>query len=307
MHVDEIALNFTPSSLMVLNIILGIVMFGVAVDLKIGDFRSVLDLPRSALIGLTSQFLFLPALTFLLALLVAPTPSMALGMILVAACPGGNMSNFYTHLGKGNTPLSISMSAISTAAAIFMTPLNLAFWGSLHPEASAILREVAVDPAQMMVIIFLLLGLPLSLGLLVSHRLPRVAGKLKRPMRYFSITIFGLFIVLALAANFEHFINHIGAVFLVVLLHNGIALLLGYYGARAVRLPERDRRAVAIEVGIQNSGLGLVLIFNFFSGLGGMAIVAAWWGVWHLISGLTLALFWSRRAPAGTLLPAAAD
>ncbi|MCB0013711.1 MAG: bile acid:sodium symporter, partial [Anaerolineales bacterium] len=128
MPVDEIALNFTPSSLMVLNIILAIVMFGVALDLKTGDFRAVLDLPRSAIVGLTSQFLILPALTFLLSLLVAPTPSMALGMILVAACPGGNMSNFYTHLGKGNTPLSISMSAVSTAAAIFMTPLNLAFW-----------------------------------------------------------------------------------------------------------------------------------------------------------------------------------
>ena len=307
MPVDEIALNFTPSSLMVLNIILAIVMFGVALDLKTGDFRAVLDLPRSAIVGLTSQFLILPALTFLLSLLVAPTPSMALGMILVAACPGGNMSNFYTHLGKGNTPLSISMSAVSTAAAIFMTPLNLAFWGSLHPEASAILREVAVDPVQMVVIIFLLLGLPLSLGLLVSHQLPHIAAKLKGPMKYFSIAIFGLFIVLALAANFENFITHIGAVFFVVLLHNGIALLLGYYGARALRLPERDRRAVAIEVGIQNSGLGLVLIFNFFNGLGGMAIVAAWWGVWHLISGLTLALFWSRREPAGVPLPAAAD
>ena len=307
MPVDEITLNFTPSSLLLLNVILGIVMFGVALDLKLGDFRAVLDLPRSALVGITSQFFILPALTFLLTLLVAPTPSMALGMILVAACPGGNMSNFYTHLGKGNTPLSISMSAISTAAAIVMTPLNLAFWGSLHPQASGILRAVAVDPVEMVTIIFLLLGLPLSAGLFVSHRLPLVATKLKTPMRYFSIGIFGLFIILALAANLEHFINHIGAVFFVVLLHNGIALLLGYYGGRLLRLPERDRRAVAIEVGIQNSGLGLVLIFNFFDGLGGMAIVAAWWGVWHLISGLTLALIWSRREPAGSILQPAGD
>ena len=268
MNVDEIALNFTPQSLVILNIILGFVMFGIAIDLKVGDFKTLIDLPRSAFIGLLCQFLILPALTFLLALWVAPTPSMALGMILVAACPGGNMSNFYTHLSRGNTPLSIGMSAVSTAAAIIMTPLNLAFWGNLHPEARLILQEVAIDPLEMATIIFLLLGLPLALGLLVSHRLPHIAAKLKQPMRYFSIGIFGLFIILALAGNFENFMTHIGAVFFLVLIHNGVALTLGYFGARAVRLPERDRRAVAIEVGIQNSGLGLILIFDFFSGWG---------------------------------------
>ena len=102
----------------------------------------------------------------------------------------------------------------------------------------------------------------------------------------------------ALAANWRYFLNYVGFVVVAVFLHNGLALVTGYYVARLAGLPERDRRAVSIEVGIQNSALGLVLIFNFFGGLGGMAIVTAWWGIWHIVSGLTVATLWSRRPPA---------
>ena len=120
-------------------------------------------------------------------------------------------------------------------------------------------------------------------------------------MRYFSMGFLVLFVISALAVNFEYFINYVHIVALIVLVHNGLALLGGYFSARMVGLPENDRRAVAIEVGIQNSGLGLILIFNFFDGLGGMAIIAAWWGIWHIISGMFLASFWALRAPEEAL------
>ena len=299
-EIDYIQLNFSTASLMVLNIILGIVMFGVALDMKFSDFRRLLELPKSAMIGLTAQFLLLPAATFLLVSIVQPYPSIALGMLLVASCPGGNISNFFAYLARGNAALSVSLSAISTAFAIVMTPLNFAFWGSQYQPAQQLLQSVAIHPLDMLTTIFLLLGLPMALGLLISHRYPAVANRFKKPMKYFSMAFFLVFVLGALAANFDYFLQYVGIVALVVFLHNALALSIGYLGARAAKLPEADRRAVAIEVGIQNSGLGLILIFDFFSGLGGMAIVTAWWGIWHIISGMSLALFWSKNPPALT-------
>ncbi|MDZ7268904.1 MAG: bile acid:sodium symporter family protein [candidate division KSB1 bacterium] len=295
---DAIPLNFNPATLTLLNVILGVVMFGIALDLQLGDFKLVLQFPRSILIGMLGQFILLPALSFVLVCLLAPAASMALGMLLVAACPGGNLSNFLTYFARGNTPLSVCMTACSTAAALVLTPLNFTFWGSLYPPAHALLRKIALDPVDLMTAVLLLLGLPLALGLLLAYRRPRLATALKRPMKILSLLFFGGFVLAALLANWDNFVNHVGRVAFAVMVQNGLALAGGYAVARAARLPEPDCRAIAIEIGIQNSGLGLLLIFNFFGGLGGMALVAAWWGIWHIISGTTLAWLWSLRPPA---------
>ena len=296
-EMDLVRLNFNPQSLWALNFIIGLVMFGVALDLKVSDFKAVLVMPKPVLIGLTGQFLLLPAFTFLLVLAIRPSPSVALGMMLVAACPGGNISNFLAHYARGNTALSITMTAISTAVAIVMTPLNLSLWGGLNPETAKILRIVALDPLDMLLAVFLLLGLPMAVGMWVGHSFPNFVDKAHKPVKIFSLVVFGLFVIGALAANWRYFLDFVGFVVFAVFLHNGLALLTGYFAARFAGLPERDRRAVSIEVGIQNSALGLILIFNFFDGLGGMAIVTAWWGIWHIISGLTVATLWSRREP----------
>lgn len=298
--IDLIRLNFNPQSLWTLNAIVGFVMFGVALDLRVADFRSTIRSPKAVMIGLVTQFLLLPAATFALVAAIQPGPGVALGMILVAACPGGNISNFIVHYAKGNTALSITMTAVSTAAAIVMTPLNISLWGNILPQTQAILREVALDPAEMLLLVFLLLGLPLAAGMLKAAYFPRLAAVARKPMKIFSLAVFGLFIIGALGANWRHFIDHIGAVAFAVLLHNAVALSTGYGAARLAGLPERDRRAVAIEVGIQNTALGLILIFNFFDGMGGMAIIAAWWGIWHIVSGLAVGTFWARRAPSPT-------
>lgn len=295
--VDTIALNFSPATLTMLNIVLGVVMFGIALDMRVDDFRRIAALPRSAAVGLVCQFLLLPAFTYGLVRLIQPAPSIALGMVLVAACPGGNISNFLAYLAKGNAALSVTMTAISTLLAMFLTPLNFAFWGARVPGTEAIRHAIALNPVDMVVTIFLLLGIPLGAGLYLAHRYPVWAGKAKRPFKIFSMIFFLGFVAAALVGNWTNFVTYINVVFVAVLLHNALGLFLGYTGARLMRLPEADRRAVAIEVGIQNSGLGLILIFNFFGGLGGMAIIAAWWGVWHIISGYSLALYWSRREP----------
>lgn len=297
MPLDALQLNFNEANLLVLNFVLGLIMFGIALDLQLTDFMNIAKFPRAMLAGMLGQFFILPALTFVLVQILKPAPSIALGMFLVAACPGGNVSNFLTHLSRGNTALSISMTAISTVAALLMTPLNFGFWAAQYSGTQQLLTQIALNPWEMCRAILLILGVPLALGLLLARRFPNFAQRARRPLKYFSIIVFVLFIVIAFSANWQNFLTHVRHVALVVCVQNALALAGGYFTAFAMGLKERDRRAVAIEVGIQNSGLGLGLIFNFFGGLGGAALIAAWWGIWHLISGGTLAWFWSRHEP----------
>ncbi len=303
---DAIQLDFEPGKLLALNVILAILMFGVALDLKMDDFRAVARAPRGPLTGIATQLLLLPPATFLLVQLIDPIPSVKLGMMLVAACPGGNVSNFLVWMARGNTALSVSMTAVTSSAAVFTTPFNLAFWASLDPETRALLADVAVDAGDMFATILLLLALPLAAGMLFRSRFPDIAARLQRPLRVTDGAIFLGFIVLAFYSDREYLTAAILPVLGIVIIHNSVALGLGYTVARALHLPTRDRRAVTMEVGIQNSGLGLALIFNFFAGLGGTAIVAAWWGSWHLVGGFALALIWSRLRPdpAGSELAA---
>ncbi|MCO6407669.1 bile acid:sodium symporter family protein [Hoeflea alexandrii] len=293
--IDAIRLNFSPESLMLLNAILAIVMFSIALDLRPSDFRALVRTPKALLTGMVSQFVVLPALTFAMLLATNPQPSIALGLILVAACPGGNISNFITHRAGGNSALSVSMTGVATLAAIIMTPFNVAFWGNLYEPTRAILRQTTLDPVSIAITVFFMLLLPLMLGVLLNVRLPDFAARIRKTMQRISMAIFVSFIVLALAANWAFFLSYAGAVAGLVILHNALALSGGYLSARLAGLSEYDRRAITIETGIQNSGLGLVLIFAFFGGLGGMAVAAAFWGVWHAISGLALAALWSRR------------
>lgn len=295
--IDQVQLNFDPGALAALNWILAIVMFGVALDLRVEDFRRVLRAPWAPGIGLLCQFLLMPAIATGLLMLIQPAPSVALGIILVAACPGGNVSNFFTSLARGNAALSISMSSISTLAAILMTPFNFLFWGSVNPATAPLLRSISLQPSDILLTVLTILVLPTILGMLAAHYKPAIAAKLTRPMRWFSILVLFAFVIGALQANFEHFKTYIGVAFWVVLLVNAVALTTGYALARLARLGEANARAVCFETGIQNSGFGLILCFNFFGGLGGMAIIAAWWGVWHLITGLSLASYWARRLP----------
>jgi BASS family bile acid:Na+ symporter len=265
--------------------------------MKFEDFKGIKAAPLATLIGLLGQFVMLPAVAYLLVLWLEPAPSIALGMMLVAACPGGNISNFLTHFARGNTALSITISAFSTIGSLFFTPFNIAFWGSLHPGTAQILHTVSLSPMEVVLAIVFLLGIPAASGMAVAKHYPRFAERAHKPFKILSLVVFGLFIVGALAANWRYFIDYVGRVVLVVFLMNGLGLLVGYWSARFAGLPEYDRRAVSIEVGIQNSGFGLVLVFDFFQGMGGMAIVAAWWGIWHILSGLTLAALWRRRPP----------
>jgi len=296
--IDSIHLHFNQDDLGVLNFCLALLMFGVALDLKIDDFKRIIDSPRGPLVGLISQFIILPFLTFVMIRIVEPKPSIALGMILVAACPGGNISNSITHLAKGNTALAVSITAIGTMLAIVATPLNFQLYGNLYEPASKILKEVSVDPWEMIKTVVVVAGFPIIIGMLLAHYYSQVAFRISKIMKPLSVIIFAGFVVIALANNFSYFLQYIHYVLILVLVQNAIAMFTGFSMAKLVGLNFRDQKTLAIETGIHNSGLGLVLIFTFFDGLGGMAFVAAWWGIWHIISGVCLASYWAKTATA---------
>ncbi len=303
---DHVRLNFSPSGLFFLNIALAFIMFGVALGIKIEHFEDIVKKPKSAIIGFISQTFLLPALTFLLVLLLNPTPTVALGMILVASCPGGNISNFISSMARANVALSVSLTAISTSAAIFFTPFNFALWGGLYIDfynahgASGLLRPLEIDKMQMFQTVFILLGIPVIVGLFVAKKFPRLTRKIQKPINRGSLLFFIVMVIAMLSANFSQFTSYVHLVIFIVLLHNGLALSTGYFFSKLNNLSQTDQRTISIETGIQNSGLALALMFNpkIFPPemeLGGMAIIAAWWGIWHIISGLTIAFLWSRK------------
>ncbi|RCW74211.1 bile acid:sodium symporter family protein [Pseudorhodoferax soli] len=297
--VDEIRLNFNPASLAVLNAVLAFLMFGIALDTRIADFKRVARMPLAFAVGVGAQFIALPAITYALTRLLGVGPSIALGMILVACCPPGNISNILTHRAGGNVALSVSMTAVSNAIAIVAMPLNFAFWGGLHPTAAALMQSIAIDPLEMGGHILVIIGLPFVLGIWCADRFPRWTERFKKPMRILSFVTLIVFILGAIAGNWRFFLDYVGLVIVAVALHDTLAFATGWLCARAFGLADYDRRALTIEVGIRNAGLGLVLIFSFFGGLGGMAVVAGVWGFWDIIAGLVLASWWGRQPLRG--------
>jgi BASS family bile acid:Na+ symporter len=294
-ELDKVQINFDYNSLWVLNLALAVVMFGVALGITFDDFKQLLKQPKLVLIGVLLQFVLLPLVTFLLVILIKPQPSIALGMFMVAACPGGNISNFMTHLAKGNTALSVSLTAFATFLAMFMMPFNFSFYSELYQPTAQIIKTVELDSFGLVKLVLLILGVPLLFGMLLRHKNAALALKLSKLLKPLSIVVFVVIIVIAFSNNIDVFNNYIHYVFAIGVTHNLIALTLGFLVAKMFRLSFKNQKTLAIETGIQNSGLGLLLIFSFFNGLGGMAILAAFWGIWHIASGLLLAFFWSRK------------
>ncbi len=303
--VDGVRIAFDANSLTVLKIVIGAILFGIALDTKLEDFAAAVRRPGTIAIGVAAQFLVLPAITFVLTLVLNLRGSVALGLILVACCPPGNVSNILTHRSGGDVALSVSMTAVSNVLAIFLMPLNMAFWGGLHPTGKKLLEQIDLSAADMLLEIAFVIGVPFVAGLTIARFWPRVAAVGHRVIGPLSFLALGVIIVLGVAKNWGIFVDYIGVVLLAVLLHDALALLLGWSIARGTRLPLPSTKAMTFEVGIRNAGLGLLLVFTYFDGLGGMALVAAWWGIWDIVAGLVVAQGW-RRSSARAAEPAVA-
>jgi len=293
--IDSLQLPAVENALLPLNISLFVIMFGVALGIKLVDFKRIIAMPKPAILGIISQFILLPLLTFLFVYLWQPIASIGLGMILIAACPGGNISNFITSMAKGNAALSVTLTAFATLSAVILTPFNFQLYGSLF--APGLMQQINVDPIEMFKTVALILAIPLILGMIFNHYFPKVTAAIIKPIQYLSILIFLGIVIMAFVKNWDNFTNYIHLVFILVLLHNLLALTCGFSLAKLFRLNLPDTKTLSIETGIQNSGLALILYFNFFSdsSIGGMGVIAAWWGIWHIISGLTIAALWARK------------
>lgn len=305
---NAVSINFGQGGMTIVNFILAFVMFGVALGIKPQTFKDVFKNPKSVIVGIILQWVGLPAVTFAIALALSPwiTPMIALGMILVASCPGGNISNFISSLSKGNIELSISMTAVTTAFAPLVTPFNFFLWGSLYSQIIAFKSDIptlVIPFFPMLEQILLLLGVPIFLGLLFARYFPNATKKITKPAQVLSILLFIGMVIVSFSQNFQIFLDNIFYVFFIVMLHNASALMTGYFGGRLARVPEADRRSFTVEIGIQNSGLGLILLFNpaifppeiWHGHYGGMLFITAWWGIWHIVSGLSVAYYFRRK------------
>ena len=293
--IDNIKINFNPEQLFILNICLAFIMFGVALDLKLSHFKLLAKEPKAAVVGLTSQLVLLPLLTIALIFIFQPPTSVALGMLLVSVCPGGNVSNFAVHLANGNAALSIFLTTFSTMLATVYMPFLFTWLTPIIPGGKVFQQAVYVSPGNMILTILQIIVIPLIIGMLTNHYLPKFTQLIRKTVRALSLVIFAGFVVFAIPGNLENLRNYPHLVFLIVFTHNALALLSGYGFALLNRQSVYNARAISLETGIQNSGLALVIIFNFYDGLGGMALIAAWWGVWHLISASTMAFIWNNR------------
>jgi bile acid:Na+ symporter, BASS family len=294
-----LSVQFAPSGLVALNVCLALIMFGISLDIKKSHFTALLDQKKAFVTGLISQIILLPVLTLLLVMVLPVSPGIALGMILVAACPGGNVSNFFSMLANGNVALSVTLTAISSLLAFIITPLSFFFFSSLIPALSGEVWAMEISFVDLFVNMVLILLLPLVAGMWMGASYPETAAKAAKFLRPLSMVLLFGFIAVAFYNNRAVFMAEIGSVFWIVLLHNGLALYAAYLFSKLLRNNEYNSRTVAIETGIQNSGLALVLIFTFFNGNKDMALIAAWWGIWHLISGFLFAII-IRRTPVTT-------
>lgn len=306
---DSVVLNLGSGTGLVMSIVLALIMFGVALGIQPRMLKDVFAHPKSIITGLLLQWVALPAVTFLLILLLKPwlTPMVCLGMLLVASCPGGNVSNFISSFAKGNVELSVSMTAVSTVCAPLVTPANFWLWGNLYLKtiqntADLSIPHLSIPFSEIFTTVFVILAIPVALAILFTRHFPELSEKMRKPFSVFSLMVFVIMVLGMFIPNWQLFIKYIGFIFLLVLVHNACALGTGFCGARLMRLPKPDVKSLTIEVGIQNSGLGLTLLLNPMifrpevwnnpqTGVmyGGMLFVTAWWGIWHIISGLVVA------------------
>jgi len=305
--IDELSLELSDGLQLGTKVIVALFLFGVALDTRIGDFRDVVRRPWVIAVGVVAQYVVAPGLTLLLTLALGVKGSVAVGMLLVACCPAGNLSNILTHRARGDVALSISLTGVSNVLAVLVTPVALAFWSSLNPRAETLLRDIELQPWDVVSEVALLIGLPFALGLLVAWQAPRFAERSQRFVEPGALVLLLLIVVGGLAGQLDVFVTYIGVVVLPIAAQNVLALGVGYGTARACRLSEAGTRAMTFELGLRNTGLAVVLALGFFGDLGGVVLVAALWGLWDVLTGLALATWWRRRTAGAGAVSAEPD
>ncbi|CAH0339399.1 bile acid:sodium symporter family protein [Rhizobium sp. CECT 9324] len=267
--------------------LLAIIMFGMGLTISVDDFREVVKRPFDVAIGVAAQFIVMPLLAVLLTMLIPMPPEVAAGVILVGCCPGGTSSNVMTYLSKGDVALSVACTSVTTLAAPIVTPFLVWLFAS---------QFLPVDAMAMFISIVKVVLLPLALGFALQKLAPTVVRAAVPALPLVSVLGIVLIVAAVVGASKGAIVQSGLMIFAVVVLHNGLGYLLGFFAARACGLSLAKRKAIAIEVGMQNSGLGAALANAYFSPLA--AVPSAIFSVWHNISGALLASYFARQVDA---------
>jgi BASS family bile acid:Na+ symporter len=268
-----------------------LVMFGVALGLRVDDFRILADKPRVLFGGVVAQILVLPLVTFGLIHLIAPPPSIALGMIVIACCPGGSVSNLLTYFSRGEVAVSVALTATSSMLAAFLTPASTIFWAQSYAPTAELLESLEVSPLLFIGQTTLLLAIPLTAGMIVAAKAPAVATNIRKKTTLVGALVLISTIIYGVIYFYPLLWPAVGLLASITILHNAAAFLTGASAGWLLSKQPAVRRALTFEVGIQNSGLALIILLSQLKGVGGAAAIAAVWGVWHIIAGGMLALF----------------
>lgn len=285
---DDFRLELGSGSEVGMALALFTMMLAVALNLRPRSFKLLTETPKPYVVGLLCQLVLLPLLTLCLCIVIQPRPSIALGMILVSCCPGGNVSNMLVLLARGNSALSVALTATSSVAAAFVTPIAILFWSSLYPPTAELLDSISFDSWRFLLQTFTVLALPLFIGISINSYFPAIAKKLSPIFVGLGSGLLVLIIVVAMTRYWDSFLGFGTSLLALVVLHNASAFLVAYLVSLTAGLAIADRRTLTFEVGIQNSGLAIVIILAQLGGLGGAVAVAGLWGTWHIIAGFIL-------------------
>jgi len=287
---DRLRIVLDPMGQAGVALALMLVMFGVALGLRVRDFRILIAEPSLYIGGVVAQVLLLPLVTFVLIHLISPPPSIALGMIVVACCPGGSMSNLLTYLARGDVAVSVALTATSSMMAALLTPVSTLFWAQAYEPTARLLESLAVSPLLFVGQTTLLLAIPLAAGMLLAAKAPDIAERIRKRTTVIGAAILGATIVYGIVYFYPVLWPAIGLLAAVTIVHNAAAFTTGAVAGFVLSKQSSVRRALTFEVGIQNSGLALIILLSQLKGVGGAAAIAAVWGVWHLIAGGLLAI-----------------
>lgn len=266
---------------------LGIIMFGMGMTMTVGDFKAVLQSPRAVFIGVVAQFVVMPGIAYVLCKIFQLPTEIAIGVILVGCCPGGTASNVITYMAKGNIALSVACTSVSTLLAPLLTPAIFYFLASQWIEIDAMLMFASI----LQVVLF-----PIVLGLIIRSIFKQKVDHYISVMPLVSVIAIVLIVAAIIGGSKAQILESGFLILGVVILHNTFGLLLGYWSAKFFKLPEVDAKAISIEVGMQNSGLGVALSAVHFAASPMTAVPSAIFSLWHNISGAALATYWASRA-----------
>ena len=288
---DQVTIVLDPSAQALLALAIMTMMFAIALSLKSEHFAFLRTAPGEFWGGLVAQIIGLPAMTIAIAALINASPSIALGMIVVAACPGGNVSNFMTFAARGDTAYSVSLTAGSSVIAALWTPAAILFWSGLYAPTADLLETIDFNRTSFVAQTTFLLAGPLTAGMITAHFAPAIAERMRKPLGWIGAAILAFVIIDGLLGYWQFLRDGWMLIAFPVIAHNAAAFALGAGAGQLITTNPARRRSLTFEVGIQNAGLAVVLLLGQLQGLGGAAAIAAVWGVWHFVSGGAMIAF----------------